>query len=547
MADTMPTPSQPATGTGYATMLRATTAANPNAMAVVMDDEARTYGQLFDAAIWRARELRALGLQKGDAIGLLMPNSIEFIEIFAGAALIGVVVVPMNTRFRAFETAHILQDARLKVVFTTGAVDDHVNFKELLCASLPGLTQARDPWNLQLEGFADLKAVVHSGKDTPGFMISTNQLRDAAGALPAPSEAEEPGAEDTQLVMYTSGTTAKPKGCIMPNRCLTVTGELVADLFAISNGDGWWCPLPMFHIGGLLFMTVCLTSGAKFISMTHFDCDAAFDQFEREAPTVLYPLFPTIALPLITHDRFKTTSFEKVKYVFDVGPEEIQLRLQNAFPDAVLMSAFGMTETTGIVTFNHVTDSLKDRTTTVGHFLPGWSVIIVDPETRTDMAPGQPGEIAVRGPGLFGGYLNNPDLTEQSFNDRGYFLTGDFGSVDEQGLLRYLGRLKDQMKVGGENVSALELESFLALHPAVKLAQVVGVADARYGEVPAAFIELAANATLTEQDVINHCTGQIARFKIPRHVRFVSAWPMSATKIEKYKLRQLLAEELGSG
>ena len=162
------------------------------------------------------------------------------------------------------------------------------------------------------------------------------------------------------------------------------------------------------------------------------------------------------------------------------------------------------------------------------------------------MPAGEPGEIAVKGPGLFEGYLNNPELTAGSFDAGGHFLTGDYGRLSGNGLLSFLGRLKDQMKVGGENVSALEVESFLATHPAVKLAQVVSLPDARYDEVPVAFVELNAGAVLTEAELMRHCEGRIARFKIPRHVRFVDQWPMSATKIAKYRLRQAIIDELAA-
>lgn len=531
----------------YAEIFLTSAAARPDAPAVVLDRHTISYRDLRVRATWRARELRALGLGKGDVIGLLMPNSPEFIELFIGAALLGVIVVPMNTRFKAFETAHVLKDAGVKAIFTSSAIDAHSNFKTLLFSALPGLAEATDPWHLGLEDFQMLRAIVHIGEDTPSMMIDAHALREAAAKAEPPSDSDLPGYEDTQLIMYTSGTTAKPKGCVMPNRCLVVTAQLVAGLFEIGPSDGWWCPLPMFHIGGLLFLSVCLGVGGKFIGMTYFDTDVAFDQFETERPTVLYPLFPTIALPIIQHERFPRTAFDAVKYVFDVGPREIQLRLQKAFPQALLLSAFGMTETTGIVTYNWPSDTLEERANTVGHFLPGWSAMIVDPETREEVEAGAPGEIAVKGPGLFHGYLNNMDLTRQSFNAQGYFHTGDYGRVNERGLLTYLGRLKDQMKVGGENVSALEVESFLATQPAIKFAQVIGLPDERYGEIPAAFIELNAGAVLTESEVLAHCQGQIARFKIPRHIRFVTQWPMSATKIEKYKLRQQLIDELGLG
>jgi fatty-acyl-CoA synthase len=532
---------------GYAEQLIKTAQQFPDRVAVVLDKDRSTYAELVEAAKWRARELRALGLRKGDKLALLMPNCMEFVEFFIGASFVGVVVVPINTRFRAFELAHIIRDSGARCVVTTGAVDEHVNFKQLLNEALPGLADASCDGRLAIEGFPALEHIIHFHDGTPPCMISSEALRDRAGSAPEPDMGPLPGPQDLQLIMYTSGTTAAPKGCLLPNRCLVTTAQLTAGLFDVGPDDTWWCPLPMFHIGGLLFMTVCLAVGARFVGMSHFDVDMAYAQFAEYPPTVLYPLFPTILLPLMSAPEFKNTDFSRVRFVFNVGPEEIQRRIQAAFPDALLLSAYGMSETTGIVTFNHPTDTLEERTTTVGHFLPGWSARIVDPETRQEVTPGEPGEIAVKGPSLFEGYLNQPDLTAEMHTEDGYFMTGDYGAMAESGLLRFLGRLKDQMKVGGENVSALEVESFLAQNVAVRLAQVVPIPDERYGEVPAAFIELAPGATLTEEDVLSHCKGRIASFKVPRHVRFVTEWPMSATKVAKFRLRQKLCEELGLG
>lgn len=529
----------------YFGMVRATAARFPDAVAIVLDDTRVTYATLVDAAEAKTRQLRALGLVKGDVIGLLMPNSLELVDLFLGAAMLGIVVVPMNIRFRAFETAHILRDAAIKVVFTTAAIDHHLNFKELLAEVLPGLNEQTNPLALRIAGFPDLRAIVHSGVGTPATMIDADDLAAIAQTCAITGDLDEPCAEDIQLYIYTSGTTAAPKGCMLPNRCLVVTAQLTSQLFKIGPEDTWWCPLPMFHVGGLLFMSVCLAVGARFVGMSHFNVEQAFTQFRREKPSVLYPLFPTILLPLLEHSDFTTVDFSAVRYLFQVAPAELQRRAQAALPNALLLSAYGMSETTGIVAFGHPSDTLDQRTTTVGHFLPGWTAKIVDPETRKEVAAGQPGEIAVRGPGLFVGYLNHPQLTANAHDLQGYFHTGDFGSRDAAGLLQFLGRLKDQMKVGGENVSALEVEAFLATHPAVRLAQVIPLPDERYGEVPAAFVEIAPGAVISEADILEFCTGRIARYKIPRHVRFVEEWPMSATKIAKFKLRDALMQELG--
>lgn len=533
--------------TGFATMLRDTAAKFHDATAVVMDEGRHSYGSLLQSGADRARQLGALGLRRGDRVALLMPNCMEFIELLVGASMLGVVIVPVNTRFRAHELGHILRDSGVAAIFTTGAVDEHVNFKELLAEALPGLTAHTEPDNLALEGYPHIRCIVHFGAGTPAWMIPAADLPARAKGYLDPDPAEAPGPEDLQIILYTSGTTAAPKGCLLPNRCLVVTARSAASLFDIGPDDAWWCPLPMFHIGGVLFMSVCLARGAKFVGMSRFDVEGAFRQFRDEKPTVLYPLFPTILLPIMSDPAFGETDFSRVRYVFDVGPEEIQKRIQAAFPDALLLSAYGMSETTGIVTFNHPDDSYEARMTTVGHFMPGWSARIISPDTGEEAGLDEPGEIAVKGPALFTEYLNQPDLTKASHTPDGYFRTGDFGSMSADGLLRFRGRLKDQMKVGGENVSALEVESFLAGHPSVRLAQVVPVPDEKYGEIPAAFIECAPDCTMTAEEVIAHCKGRIASFKVPRHVRFVSEWPMSATKVAKFRLQRQLMDELGLG
>jgi acyl-CoA synthetase (AMP-forming)/AMP-acid ligase II len=228
----------------------------------------------------------------------------------------------------------------------------------------------------------------------------------------------------------------------------------------------------------------------------------------------------------------------------NVAPPDVLRRSQAAMPHVVQLSAFGITEGGGIVCYNYMTDTLEQRTESCGLPMDGLEVRVVDRETAQPISPGEIGEIVIRGYGVFEGYYKDPEKTKASFDGDGWFHTGDIGIERPDGRLVYMGRTKDMLKVGGENVAAAEVESFLSTHPAVKIAQVVGVPDPRLDEVAAAFVELKPGAQATQEELIAHCRGKIASFKVPRYVRFVTEWPTSATKIQKYKLREAILKEL---
>jgi acyl-CoA synthetase (AMP-forming)/AMP-acid ligase II len=215
-------------------------------------------------------------------------------------------------------------------------------------------------------------------------------------------------------------------------------------------------------------------------------------------------------------------------------------------PSTVQVTGFGMTETGGSVVLTSPSEPVETRLASEGAHFPGMEIVIKDVESGKRLAAGERGEICIRGPQVFKGYFKAPEKNAESFDAEGFFLTGDLGMLDDEGRLHYLGRAKDMLKVGGENVAAIEIESFLSTHPAVSIAQVVGVPDDRYVEVPAAFIELKPGHTATEEEIIAFCDGEMARFKVPRYVRFVSEWPMSATKVQKFKLRDVIVAEWAS-
>jgi fatty-acyl-CoA synthase len=526
--------------TTYAAMLRETVARVPDREALIFPEGRRTYRELLDAAERRGGQLRALGVERGDRFGILMPNAVELVEFLVAGALLGATVVPINTRFRPHELGHVLRDGELRSLVTTDAIDDVIDFTAQLYTTLPALRESPDPLNLQLEGYPFLRSVGLVGtREAPG-------LTKVDALEPVGDLGDGPDPDDPQLIMYTSGTTANPKGCVLTNRAMVINSRAIAERLEIPETDRWWDPLPMFHMGGIMLMSSVFAPGGTFISQRHFEAGAALELIRAERPTVLYPLFPTISLDLIHHPQFDSAEMGAIRIIGSVAPRDVQQRIQNAFPNGVLFSAFGITELCGCVAYNSLDDPLEERITSCGKPLPGFEMRVVDPETNRPLPWGERGELVGKGPQMFAGYYNNPEATAAVIDDEGYFHTGDACSMLEDGVITYHGRIKDMLKVGGENVSAIEVESFLATHPAIKMAQVVGAPDDRLLEVVAAFVELHPGQELSAEEVIAFCDGKIARFKIPRHVRFVTEWPLSATKVQKFRLRDQLIAELGA-
>jgi fatty-acyl-CoA synthase len=545
MADTQVHASIPTAADGtYAAMFDAVVKRYPESRALIFPGSVLTYRELLGRARRRARELRALGLGQGDTFGMMLPNSPEFVEFFLGGSFIGAIPVPINTRYKPFEVEHVCRDAQLRALISTSRLDEQLPLRSVIHAALPGLAESAGGDPLALEGFPALRHVVLLGEQGGDGMLSEAELIRLGEQIPEVEAYDPPSPDAALLIMYTSGTTSMAKGCVLSNDALTANVRGTADRFEIPSDDRWWNPLPMFHMGSILLMSSVFSRGATFISMEHFDPAAALALCAEFRPTVLYPLFPTITLTFMQHPDFAAYDRNDVRVVCNVSPEAIQVDIQETFAPAILISAYGMTELCGTLAYSKLSDSFASRTQTCGPLLPGWEAAIVDPETGVALPPDTKGELIAKGRSLTSGYYRNPAQTAATVDADGFFHTGDLCSMDAEGFLLFHGRLKDVLKVGGENVSALEVESFLTTHPAIKLAQIVGVPDDRLMEVPAVFIELTPGSTVEAQEVIDFCRGQIANFKIPRHVRFVTEWPMSSTKIQKFRLRHQLLEEL---
>ena len=533
-------------------LLRQGAARHPQETALIFPDKRTTYRALNERARLWAAALIGRGVQPGDHVGLLLTTRPEFVEVLFGIAMAGAVAVPVNARYQPGELAFLVKDADLVCLITTGRVADALDFSERLMHALPSLPAARDPEHLSLAEAPKLRSIICIDDPCPAGLVSAEAALPAAPLSPevtaeidARIDAVDP--QSIALILYTSGTTANPKGCLIRHRGIVANSRNLGRRYEMQPGDRFWSPLPIFHIAGILPLVSIFDIGGTYLTIPNFDAGVALSMLETEKATHAYPCFVTIMQDLIQHPNFASTDLSSVRLMnanFGVQPDWIRDAMVKAMPHTIMVGTYGLTEGSGTICTSRTTDPWEARGWRLGVPLDEWEVKIVNVETGEVCDCGEQGEIVARGPNMLAGYYNAPDKTAEVIDAEGWFHTGDIGSIDANGQIMFHGRTKDMLKVGGENVAAAEIEAVLQSHPAVKLAQVVGLPHDRYVEVPAAFIELNDSMATNEADLIAHCTGKLASFKLPRHVRFVQEWPMSTSKIQKFRLRDILIEEL---
>jgi fatty-acyl-CoA synthase len=522
----------------------------PDHDAVVLPHRRSTYDELRNRAMSKARALQALGIGPGDHVGLLLPTGLDFVESMFAIALLGAVTVPINARYQPPELAYVVENADLKALFTTDKIAEAVNFVERLNEAFPDLA-GQDARQLALGGAPRLRNIILYGGSEADAMLSEDEF----DALAAEGDDDalhlarlQVRLGSTALILYTSGTTANPKGCMISHEAIVRNSAALADRYELGQDDSFWSPLPMFHIAAILPLVSIFSKFGTYVTMGYFQAGQALQMMEAEQVTATYPCFWTIMSDLVDHPDFEKTDLSRVKLMnanFAVQPPEIGEKMKKALPNAVFVGTFGMTETAGTVTTSRLSDPEDRRFERLGVPLSGLEVKAMNPETGEECAPGEKGEAWIRGYSTFTEYYKSPNKTAEALDDAGWFHSGDLISVDTDGQLMFHGRLRDMLKVGGENVAAVEIESCLQEHEAIKLAQVVGIPDPRLIEVPAAFVELEPDHTVEADELIAFCKARIAGFKVPRHVRFVDEWPISSTKIQKFKLQEQINEELG--
>ncbi|UGQ11307.1 AMP-binding protein [Yinghuangia sp. ASG 101] len=506
-----------------------------------------TYAELAARADFFARGLLALDIRPGEAVGILLPNCVDSLAALFGAAKIGALPVPISTRFKSLELDQVIRHSGMRVLFTSPPTAGAPAFPDLLLEAFPHLSGRTGAVPDQGEPCALEHAVLLGGESRAGF-TSEDRFREAARRVDPEHALRRQAsvrAGDTAVVMYTSGTTASPKGAMISHEAFgCLAAGLTHTRFFLTPEDRVWTMLPLFHIGGIAFALAALYAGCSFHHVGFFSPDTALDLLEAQRCTVVLPGFETVWLPVVDRPDFRERDFSSIRLVMVVGVPERLRDMASRLPNAVHVSCFGMTEASSFLSLNHQSDTLEQRTTTGGHPMPGMECRVVEPDTGRPLPPNTEGELLFRGTNCFDGYFRDPELTAASFDDQGWFHTGDVATIDPDGRVTFVARLKDMLKVGGENVSAAEVEDYLLRHPAVNVAQVVAAPDAYYVEVPAAFVELKPGASVTEEELIAFCVGNIAAYRVPRYVRFVTEWPMSGTKVKKYQLREYIADEL---
>ncbi len=519
----------------------------PDNEVLIFPDKRLTYAQLAERAQHKARSLQGMGVQPGDHIGILSPNFIEMVELLFAIALSNAVAVTINARYKTSELAYVIENADLKYLFTTNRIADYVNFVDLLYDALPGLAEVEEAHSLKLDSAPLLRYIIMLENSAGPGLLSASQF-DAYAEEVTPGKMwrcrSSVMLSDPCVMMYTSGTTANPKGCRLSHEAIVRNAREIGIRFRMTPEDRQWDPLPIFHMSGFMPLLATISTGGSFISDSHFDADSALQMIETEQATILFVAFPTVMSAIVNNAGFDASKMPNVRLVNNVGPPEQLRKNMRLIPQAIHISAYGMTEVSGICCFGDIDEDDETRATTASKPFPGIQTRVVDPESGDELNPGVRGEMTLKGFSIFEGYYKSPDKTAEAFDEQGWFHTGDLCAVDQEGRVSYHGRIKDMLKVGGENVAAVEIESFLCNHPAILISQVVGVPDEKLLEVAAAFVQIKPGTTCTEDEIIDYCNGKIATFKIPRYVRFVDQWPMSATKIQKFKLQQMLIDEL---
>jgi fatty-acyl-CoA synthase len=489
-----------------------------------------------------ARALVSLGIGPGDHVGALLPAGLPVVALILGAARIGAVTVPFSTRLRAGEIAYLVDhsDTRIMLVSPEGA--------DLLAAAFPALAAARRGPVVRVPEAACLRSVAVVGGSGPGAVFQPWEVVASADSADLGRRvadlARDVRPEDEFVVIYTSGTTANPRGCVHTHESVVRQGASLAERIGLGEGDRFWTPLPFFHVGGFDVLFASLSAQATMIHAGQFEPGAALVQLSAERVTHAFPAFETIWMPVLNHPDFPAADLSRLTTVINVGTPERMRYMQDRLPAAVQISCTGSTEGAGFVCVGDPADPPEARARYAGRPVAGMEARIVDPETGADLPDHTPGEFVFRGVSRFARYYRDPATTAGRIDADGWYHSGDLLERDEAGRFRFHSRLSDVLKVGGENVSAAEVEDRIATLPGVAVVQVVAAPDGHYGDVAAAFVELGPCASLTEAEVIGHCLEQMATFKVPRYVRFVSEWPMSGTKIQKGRLRERIAEEL---
>lgn len=514
-------------------------ASHPDVLALVSRHQniRWTYRELKAEVDAFATGLLALGLQPGDRVGIWAPNCAEWIVVQFATAKAGLILVNVNPAYRLADAEYALNkvECRALVLAVRYKTSAYLEMLQALRAagSLPHLEWAITIGPEDAEGCLRFSDVARKGgpKERDALNMIGAQLPNTAPIN----------------IQFTSGTTGFPKGATLSHRNILNNGFFVAERIGLQAGEGLCIPVPLYHCFGMVMGVLgCLTHAATMVLPSDgFEPRATLEAVAQERCTALYGV-PTMFIAMLSHPDFQQFDLHSLRTGIMAGspcPIEVMRRVVADMHMPQVTIAYGMTETSPVSFQSSVEDSLERRVSTVGRIQPHLEVKLVDAEGRT-VPRGDPGEIWTRGYSVMLGYWGDPERTAETVTD-GWMHTGDLGVLDDEGFCNIVGRIKDMVIRGGENIYPREVEEFLYRHPDVSDVQVVGVPDVRYGEELCAWVVLKPGATLHEDALREYCRGRIAHYKVPRYVRFVEAFPTTVTgKVQKFAIREQMIAEL---
>jgi fatty-acyl-CoA synthase len=492
-----------------------------------------TYRELWDTTTKVALGLLAYGVQKGDRVGIWSPNRWEWVAVQYATARIGAILVNINPAYKTSELEYALRQSGVSVLVLAKAFRKS-DYKAMLEEVRPLLPDLR----MSLVIDEDWPMLLAAGEH-----VSPRVLEDRERSL----DFDEP-----INIQYTSGTTGFPKGATLSHHNVLNNGFFVAEALRATEHDRICIPVPFYHCFGMVMGNLGATThgAAMVIPGEAFDPLAVLETVQAERCTALYGV-PTMFIAELDHPRFSEFDLGSLRTGIMAGspcPVEVMKQVQARMNMREVTICYGMTETSPVSTQSAVDDPLDKRVSTVGRVHPHVEVKIVDPVTGRTVPRHTSGELCTRGYSVMLGYWENEKATRDAIDAAGWMHTGDLATMDDEGYVNIVGRIKDMIIRGGENVYPREIEEFLHGHPGVSEAQVIGVPSVKYGEEVMAWIRPKPGAAIDEQAMIAYCTGQIATYKIPRFWRFVEEFPMTVTgKVQKYRMREIAVRELDLG
>jgi fatty-acyl-CoA synthase len=497
-----------------------------------------TYRELQQQVNQCARGLIKLGLQKGERLGIWSPNYAEWTITQFATSKLGVILVNLNPNYRTHELEYALQQSGCRAVIVA-APFKMSNYPAMIAEVAPRLPALQFIISLGTERYSDFRT--WDELLTLGDDISDDELTARQSILQF---------DDPINIQYTSGTTGRPKGATLSHHNIVNNGYFVAALMRFTDKDRLVIPVPLYHCFGMVMGNLgCMTHGATMIYPSPvFEPQAVLEAVEAERATALYGV-PTMFIAELSHPEFATYDLTSLRTGVMAGapcPVEVMKKVNSEMHMREVEICYGMTETSPVSFQTRADAPFDKRVSTVGQVHPHVEVKIIDPHTNQIVPIGQKGELCTRGYSVMLGYWNNEEATRTSIDAARWMHTGDLAVMDAEGYVNIVGRIKDLIIRGGENIYPREIEEFLYTHPSIVDAQVLGVPDLKYGEEVMAWVKLQAGETLTVEDVQAFCRGKIAHHKIPRYVKFVEAFPMTVTgKIQKFVMREQSVRELG--